>query len=448
MTDASVRPYLRAIPLFRFLSPDAQLAVAHELAVKRLSAGQSLNLRGEHAQVLCIVKSGRLHVQTYLPRYETTRTVLKPGQWTGQELVLGWQQAASTTLQAGARGGEILLLWKRDLKAVRPFGLLVLLVQLLAVLRIGIEDVLEVSIRLICRSRQVAISTALAQPVLTGVLVALACFLAYLLLTTPGRALQADGRYLFLQVRPPVSALEQMEQLARVLRLAPGHSHATVELGTLAADSGDVATARRHYESIAEFDGAGSNDLAVLLLEQGHSAPALDLLLESVDLEPDRAITYQNLGVAYGMVGNKQEALRAFREALRIDPTSTVARYHLALDHLSRRDLVAAGAEFHRILEQDVTCAPAYLGLGLVQREIGDLDQAAHAFEQATQADPGSVIAWFHLGWARTELGRVAEARTALVHVLSGDPPEDLDDRARFLLAEGRDLSKEELMNK
>jgi tetratricopeptide (TPR) repeat protein len=274
--------------------------------------------------------------------------------------------------------------------------------------------------------------------VLAGVLLALSIGLVLLLLTVPGRALQADGYYLWLRSRSSVSAEKQVEHLSHILRLAPGHAQATVELGNISAQSGDPEKAAQYYEPVVDLHGAGANNLAVLRLEEGEPAQALEALQVAVFLEPDVASIYQNLGAAQWATGHEQESLRSFREALRVDPTLIMARYHLGLDHLHHRDLARAAAAFERILEQDMTCAPAYLGLGLVQREVGDLRRAADAFGQATLYDPSSVIARFHLGWAQMEMGCTAAAQSALAAVLERDPDRALADRVRILLAEGR----------
>lgn len=428
LKSASARPYLRSIPLFKYLSPQKQLAVAEKLVHRRLAGGQILDLRAEHAQVLCIVTHGRLTVRTQHSQKDAGATTLTRGQWAGQGLLLGWQQSRRTTLTAASDSVGVLLLWKHDLATLVPFGLLAGVVRPLALGRVRLER------------------TVLAQPALVGVLMALVLFAGFVLGTQPGKALRADWQYWWHRSRMPVPEETQAGHLARILDLRPDHALAAVELGNLAAQAGDIETAMRQYQSVAQDHGSGANNLAVLLLDRGELRAAVDALEASIRLEPDIAIAYQNLGVAYQQLGQRDAANRAFREALRINPSLAVARYHLGMEHLSRRDYLRAGMAFEQVLEQDPACAPAYLGLGLVYREIGDLPRAVDAFHRATQLDPTSWTAQFQLGRAQAELGRLAESRAALLKVLELDPPQDLRDRVGIMLAGGSDRTRKEVI--
>ena len=445
LVTTSLRPYLSPIPLFKYLSRDKQMMVAQRLVSRQLAGGETLDLRGSRANVLCIVTRGKVKVETCLRDSHVLRSELTTGQWAGQGLIIGWSQALRTRLTADGGDAGILLLWQRDLAASPVFGKLVTLVQLLPSLSSRSKSITEGVRPKAASALKLLSSKALKHPVVAGTLIALALFVGFLLFTRPGKSLQADWKYLRIVHQVHLSQEKRSRQLSRILHLVPNHPSAMVELGNVAAQSSDFEAARLRYVAVADMNGAGANNLGVLLLKQGNPAAALQTLILSTQLEPDIAVTYQNLGIAYQQLGQQREAIRAFKEALRIDPNLTVARYHLGMHYLSQGAFVEAGAAFERMLEQDGTCAPAYIGLGLVQMEIGNLERAVHAFRQATRLNPNSVVAQFYLGWAQARMGNEAEAEATLKQVLKLQPPQDLLERVNIMLGEGASDAPEEV---
>jgi Flp pilus assembly protein TadD len=61
--------------------------------------------------------------------------------------------------------------------------------------------------------------------------------------------------------------------------------------------------------------------------------------------KPDDLRVLQNMAIAYSRTGRLEEAIRAYRRALEIDPTQSGAHYGLAFLLIKRGDLT--GAEKH-----------------------------------------------------------------------------------------------------
>lgn len=445
MTRAGLRSYLSLVPLFKHLPRDEQSAIAKKLVRTRLARGETLDLRGCHAQVLCIVTRSKVKIETYLSGDHVRRSKLAAGQWTGQALLIGWSQALRMRLAADGRDAEILLLWQQDLIAIPVFKNLVGLSQSLSFLYHHSKSIIEGVKPKAANGLELLSSRALKYPIAAGAFIALTFFIGLLLFTQPGKSLRADWGYLRLVHRGHLSQERQARQLSRILFLAPNHPSAIVELGNMAAQADDFDTAIMHYTAVAHMSGAGANNLGVLLLKQGDPEKALQAITQSMQMEPDVAATYQNLGIAFQQLGQERAAIRSFKEALWIDPSLTVARYHLGMHYLGQGALVEAGSAFGRVLEQDPTSAPAHLGLGLVQMGIGDLERAAHAFEQATQLEPSSAVAHFYLGWAQAEMGDKVEAEATLTRVLQLQSPPDLLERVHAMLGEGANNAPKEV---
>jgi Tfp pilus assembly protein PilF len=432
MTRASLRPYLGLVPLFKRLPRRQQCAVADRVVTRPLAGGETLDLRGSRANLLCIVSSGKVTVDTMLANDGIYRSELTAGQWAGQAALIGWEHARSTRLTADDGEAQLLLLWRQDLKTLPLFKILIAL-SLVA------RRVRSVARTVESKRARVAQRAGLGlfkRPVTVGVFIAIAILVGFLLLTPAGKSLQADWRYLGIVGQFPLSPETHVRLLSSITSLSPGHPLATVELGNLAMRSGDLDTARQRYAEMASESGVAANNLGVLLLGGNEPEQARQALLTSTRLESDAGVAYQNLGIAYQQLGQQQDAIRAFKEALRIDPTLAIARYHLGMYYLSQGALVDAGTAFQRLLEHDVSFAPAHLGLGLVQLEIGNLGAAVQAFRQATRLDPDSVMGHYYLAWTLARMGEGGAAATEFKRLLELDPPPRLREQVERLLRE------------
>ena len=66
------------------------------------------------------------------------------------------------------------------------------------------------------------------------------------------------------------------------------------------------------------------------LIETGKADEALTVLEETREATPDAFAVHNNLCVAYGVLGRKEEAVSSCRLAVELDPTSQLAKNNLA----------------------------------------------------------------------------------------------------------------------
>jgi tetratricopeptide (TPR) repeat protein len=411
MDTEDLQRYLRPIPLVRCLPSGHRRAIASRLVQRHLRGGERIDLDGRQAQVLCVVCSGEVTMEVHSAGQPTLRRQLTTGQWLGQGLALGWRRATRTSLVADGEGANVLLLWRQDLSTVR-------IVRWLTALASGLARAARL----------------LEHPALVGTMMALGCLAGFLAFSAAGRSFLADWAYFRLSGQPQLSHEERLQRLSRILDLQPGHALATVALGNLYAECGDLESAMLTYTGAPEGSAAAANNLGVLLFGERRLEQALDALALGTELDPDAAIIYQNLGIACQQEGLELEAARAFRETLRIDPSLTDARYHLGLYYLREGDLAKAAAAFETVLEHDPACAPAFTALGLVYLDMEDLERAAGALRQAERLQSDSLVTQFYLGWTEARLGNVAQARSALVRALVLHPSQDLRERVAGML--------------
>lgn len=194
-------------------------------------------------------------------------------------------------------------------------------------------------------------------------------------------------------------------------------------------------------------ESAGARiDFAWALLEAGRPSEAAPEFLRAAQAMPPVPSAYYGAGVAYGAMGNHEEALKHLATASRLD------RKLVAAQEATTRSLIALGrneealavaqravqaaprrAEAHQavalalgILERHnearsslleaVRLAPnnavLQLELGVTLQRLGEFDQALNAFAAAARLRPHNALSWGALGLTAAQLGRHQEAVT------------------------------------
>ena len=181
----------------------------------------------------------------------------------------------------------------------------------------------------------------------------------------------------------------------------------------------------------------------------GRYGDAAEAFAKAAAADPESARARVNLGTALARAEQADDAIAAFRDALRIEPTNDVALANLGQLLLSRGD--ASGLEH---LEQAAANGP---GNGLNHRlyadalvRFGRLEEAVESYHEAAVWTPTDEAAIFGKASALVDLARFAEAHAwldeanrrmpssiriaaALARLLAGSPDKALRDGARAL---------------
>jgi len=180
---------------------------------------------------------------------------------------------------------------------------------------------------------------------------------------------------------------------------------ARTELDRLAAaEPGDVIP--RYWLARLDYDG-GRYDSAVLRLK------------EVVAQEPAFARAHDNLGLCYEALHQVDEAVRHYREAVRLNravanKASPWPPLNLGILLRSRGDVEEAESLFRESLSYDRRFAPGYYQLGAVLETRDRLDQAVKALREATAADASYAEAYYALSRIYRRQGYTAEADKAI----------------------------------
>lgn len=103
--------------------------------------------------------------------------------------------------------------------------------------------------------------------------------------------------------------------------------------------------------AVVERNWLAHNNMAILLAQQYRYDEAIKHFRESLRINPNQPVGFINLGNAYQSVGNNGAALDAFREAVRLNPNDAEGHFRLGYAYLMSGSIDAAYQE-HRQLQR------------------------------------------------------------------------------------------------
>jgi len=135
---------------------------------------------------------------------------------------------------------------------------------------------------------------------------------------------------------------EAVAALEKAVAIDPKHWKSHNNLALAAIDLGELEVAEAHYrDSLAiKPQPAIYNDLGFVLERQGLSDEAIRAYRRAIELDPELASAHYNLGSSLARSGKFAEAERHLRVAIEADPKNAAAHQKLAevLESLGRKD--------------------------------------------------------------------------------------------------------------
>jgi len=124
---------------------------------------------------------------------------------------------------------------------------------------------------------------------------------------------------------------------------------------------------------------------------------AIDAYRQALKIKPDAAKAWCNLGAAYNTLKRHQEAVDAYRQVLKLDPVDAITWNNLgnAYDDRKRHDLAIDA--YRQALKVRPDYADAWYNLGISSLETKDKTSALEAAQKLRPLDPERAEALFNL---------------------------------------------------
>jgi tetratricopeptide (TPR) repeat protein len=191
----------------------------------------------------------------------------------------------------------------------------------------------------------------------------------------------------------------------------------------------DGETLFRHALAVTHDNFIAHDNLGVELDARGQHDEALKQYREALRIEPGDRNAEQNYAQASFQKGERlfgegkpNEALASFQEGFRYRPRNALARTYAGLIRNQLHQPEKAIPEFRMALDIDLTQARAWMGLGVAYAWTGQPNEAAHAFSETVRLDSKNVEAYYDLGLVLAALEQYDEAIRAFDDALKLNP--------------------------
>jgi len=162
-------------------------------------------------------------------------------------------------------------------------------------------------------------------------------------------------------------------------------------------------------------------DSVIDLYSNGQVSEALDAIKPLFNDYPNESLLFNIRGACYAALGQLEDAVVNYEEALAIKPDYSDVSYNLGnvLRDLGRLE------EAVKSYQNAITIEPLYhaaqFNLGVTLQELGHLNDAAEQYEQAIKINPDNLEARINLGYVYQTLGQLDEAIEQYVIILAID---------------------------
>jgi tetratricopeptide (TPR) repeat protein len=203
-----------------------------------------------------------------------------------------------------------------------------------------------------------------------------------------------------------------VKELTEVIRLHPSAALHDFRGGALLL-GGEIDAAIADFDKAIQLDPNRASTFSNRGLARslkGDLAQATRDYSESIRLNPDYSRAFHNRGLTWSARGEPDKAIQDYTEAIRLNPDFREAVHDRALAWLARKNYDKAIQDFDRTLELDPNDARALMGRADAWNLKTDYDRAIRDYSAVLQLDPKNVAALQDRGAAYRAKGEYVKA--------------------------------------
>lgn len=163
------------------------------------------------------------------------------------------------------------------------------------------------------------------------------------------------------------------------------------------------------------------NARGIELADHGMLDEAMREFRRAIELDPESAHAYDNLGSVLAEKQLYREALSCYLTAIRLDPEAPTAHYNLAT-FLMGHGLEMAAEEYREAIDLDPEYPDAHAQLAMTYADQGKIEEAVQSLGKAIELEPEDPFPRYELAVLLMEEGEPRQAIGALREVVKLDP--------------------------
>jgi tetratricopeptide (TPR) repeat protein len=197
-------------------------------------------------------------------------------------------------------------------------------------------------------------------------------------------------------------------------------SQSALSTGTTLYQKGNFAAAAKEFRKAISLDPSQDNAvkaynlMATAYIADGKKDEAIKAYKTSLKVDPSNDATYVSLGNIYYDQGDYSNAVKQYEAAAKISPTSSANAYSLAQGYLAVGKYKDAEGQFQKVIRLSPQGYSGYYGLGQAYSKQGQQEQAIVQFQKAISLKRTFYNAYVDLGSAYADLGRTDDAKAQL----------------------------------
>ncbi len=154
------------------------------------------------------------------------------------------------------------------------------------------------------------------------------------------------------------------------------------------------------------------------LMDQGKFTEAVGYLDRWLEKNPERSDAYNMRGVAYLELGQTEDALSDFNQAILHDSTSYKPLFNRANTYLQEGQLPEALQDYNQVVRMNPELSDTYLNRSAVLYEMKQFEEAQKDLEQAKALQPNNMVIYYNLAKINLVQDEPARAKENLGKVL------------------------------
>jgi tetratricopeptide (TPR) repeat protein len=152
--------------------------------------------------------------------------------------------------------------------------------------------------------------------------------------------------------------------------------------------------------SAEEYYTRGNN-----ALENCFNELAIEYYQKAIDLNPNYAVAYCNMGAAYSDLNNYREAIRCCQKAIDLEPNYADAYCNMGSAYIPLQDYRKAIQYFQKAIDLNPNLAVAYSNMGSTYYFMDNYREVIRCYQKAIDLEPNNIWAYTNMGNAYYEQG-------------------------------------------